>query len=289
MLTPSVQHMYADFMFCLGGCKYLCMGILNGEPLLRLHDLAHTDQTGRYYRYVNMNVQQWAELVHVAKDIIPATLKLAEHNYSQASMYMEDGDDETGYSQGGEGVSKTPSPAELKVHLGKNLHIVSKPSSQYIHVRRYFLTDEENPLRNISHNDFVLFPTKEGIVFTFEEWAKLQQLFNLVNTILGDPPMETCQQKHCQGFNGEKKECSHCNPNGYEYWQALAKKKKNKKERKHVETSQAEEYVIQVDDEEQEEEEEEEEKEEEEQEMILKQGKQKRKRNLKQQQQKQNQ
>ena len=231
MVTPMVERMYADVMLSLGNGKYLCMGIINGKPLMRFHDLTHTDNEGRPYRYVNLNIKQWLDFLANAPHIMGAIQTISDHSYLRSENHFDLVDVEAREN----GVYPTCAGSTLKIHLGKNVHIVCKPGAKYIHIRRYFLAPEDCADLSVPHDEFQLTPTKDGIVLTFAEWNKLMDFIPLTQLILGD-----CKElSRCKDYHERERvnplECDHCNPNGYSYWLSIKTQAEEKLRQKEVE------------------------------------------------------
>lgn len=214
MLTPLVQHTFADAMLNLGNGKFLCVGIVNGKPLIRFHDLSTKNNEGRYYRFVNLNIEQWADFIVDAPHVRAALQTITDHSYNDSSLEIDPADEQIREP----GVRPTCTGATLQIHLGHNVHIVGRPNSKFINIRRYFLTPEDSVDLSVSHDEFCLTPTKDGVVLSFEEWDKLIHFLPLVESLIGDcSDFVRCKVKHSNGQSNQA-ECQHCNPNGWQYW-----------------------------------------------------------------------
>lgn len=214
MLTPSVQHIFADVLFKIGVGKYLCLGTVNGETVIRLHDLTHLDDRGKPYRFIDLSLHQWISFLAHAHEVLPAAQALTDHAYLQHDR-EEDG------SGMGEGIGQIDIAPDSKIHLGRNVHIVVKPNSMHMHFRQYFLVKEECEDFSVPHSEFRITPTKVGIVISFAEFSKILACIPYVNTILGNPDTTTCAEKHAKGRNGTEYECCDCNPNGFPHWLSM--------------------------------------------------------------------
>lgn len=212
MMTPAVHIVYADYAVGVGDGKYVCIGEnVNGQQIIRLHDLAHVDSEGKLYRFVNLNRQQWIDLCEIAPHVIEAVRALADHGYSSDSGFSDDW-------------SETPDARPLvgreqKIHIGNNVCIHFKVGSDFIQVRQNFLPAENVSDLTVDHEAFDIIPTRSGVCYRFSHWEKLVAEISNVNSLLKlKGPLVTCKAKHVTGENGCMKECPHCNPNGYQHW-----------------------------------------------------------------------
>lgn len=223
MLTPSVQHMYADLTIHLGNSKYMCVGIIDEEPVIRFHDLGVTNAAGEYYRCVDLTLGQWLELVDIAPKVLPIAAALGDHDYAGQDVNVNGAEGEPLI----EGVESLAGLDKVNLHLGRNVHILLKPYSKYLHVRRMFLASEDCDDYSVPHEQFMLTHTKEGVVMYFEQWHTVLKYIPLVHHVLGidTEQMFSCKQKHARGFNGDIRECIICNPNGHRHWESIRKAK----------------------------------------------------------------
>ena len=245
MISPyNFQHVEADILLNLGGRKYLVLGVPNGKPTIRLHDCGFTDNKGKYSRFVNFDFQQWCDFVSLSESVLPALMKLVDHTYAQNIDNVSLEEPESHYDSE---VFRNKSPStETKFHVGKNLHVVGKPPSKYLHVRRYFLSEENALDRSLNHVDFELTPTKQGVVLTLDEWKKLLYFIPLVQTIMfPEKSVETCFSKHIVQHTLIN-ECPHCNPNGYVYWMLKREHEQNQKRKKNQHREEEEEGKLSV-------------------------------------------
>ena len=241
MVSPfNFHHVEADILMNLGGEKYLILGLPNGIPVVRIHDCSYTDKEGKYSRFATFDFQQWCDFATSAASILPSIRTLRDDECVQNAGRGNYAGSTSNYEN--ESFKSTRPSTDIKFHLGKNLHVVGKPHSKYLHVRRYFLSEENALDRSLHHTDFELTPTKQGVVLSFEEWAKLLSFIPLVRTIMfPGNPFHSCFSKHLTEETLIN-ECEHCNPNGYMFWvrnrdELQSQNRKLKKEEKGKEHS----------------------------------------------------
>jgi len=212
MVTPSLQMVYADYAVGLGDMHYVCLGNdVNDVQVIRLHDLNHTDGEGKYYRFVNMTLQQWLDLADIAPHVIEAIKALEDHDYSDQG-FEDDWSETHNYP--------LDPTQEQKLHIGGNVFIHFKLGSEYIQVRVNFLPSTEGVDFSGEPDQFNVVPTRSGVCYKFAHWRKLVSEIPVINGLLKlQGPLQTCKAKHSSGENTiPVNECNHCNPNGYTYW-----------------------------------------------------------------------
>jgi len=95
--------------------------------------------------------------------------KLFSNDKKEENVVQIDDDDSAiqGYRNGEE--------VNFKVHLGSNYYVTLKSGYSLVHIRRWYIPENEKELR----------PTKKGIALSFEQWSKLTDAMIVVEELLG--------------------------------------------------------------------------------------------------------
>lgn len=118
------------------------------------------------------------------------------------AMYYDDENESNGDDEEGDILGDDRPPAEIKVHLGRNLFAVAKKSHSTVDIRHHFFTNE---------NPNSLHPTRRGLSLSGSEFRKLQDILPRIERCWGGLA-ETLPCYSLHNSSQEIVDCDHCTP-----------------------------------------------------------------------------